>query len=286
MKISRHSLFLFVEGREFDLPFYENLCSEACIGTGLSFQLKRACEIRGAEGKTALIYYHDYLRRKKALSHNSGGHRTIIAFMLDKDVDDLLRRKRRSPHLIYTQYYDIQNHIFRAGNLTAAVSNACSITHAQAAAEFDSTWFAGVQQKWSSWVALCILCKQIGIGHANYGSVSTINAFPSGPTSIKKYLELVRRLQPLSGMPKREFLNKLARAHALVETLIERDKGDVVFKGKWYAVILGDDVRKRPSLMSAGIKGVEGRIAYCLTPTLDFHAPWAQYFVSALKRLL
>jgi RNA polymerase sigma-70 factor (ECF subfamily) len=38
-------------------------------------------------------------------------------FYVDKDVDDLLRIRRRSEHFIYSEFYDVLNHIFRNGDL-------------------------------------------------------------------------------------------------------------------------------------------------------------------------
>jgi hypothetical protein len=120
MQMSRTQIFAFVEGQT-DPYFYDKICEAVCQPSTVSYEIRRAQELPGGTGgKVALLALYDYLRRMSSLLDNFKGKTTGVLIFLDKDVDDLLRIQRRSEHIVYTKYYDLENHLFIHGNLTEA----------------------------------------------------------------------------------------------------------------------------------------------------------------------
>jgi hypothetical protein len=128
MQMSSRPLFVFVEGKRTDPHFYGEICGSVCRTSEISYRICRSRELaNGHGGKQTLISFFEYLRRKCALVHAFKGKSTGVLFFLDKDVDDLLRTQRRSPHVVYTRYYDVENHIFREADLIRAAAASASL---------------------------------------------------------------------------------------------------------------------------------------------------------------
>ena len=127
MQISDKNIFAFVEGKIVDPYFYGKICEFVCQTNNLSYRICRSQEINGNGGKQVLLTFFEYLKRNSALVQNFKGKSIIVIFFLDKDVDDYLRIQRHSENLVYTQYYDIENHIFIHGNLVQAISASTSM---------------------------------------------------------------------------------------------------------------------------------------------------------------
>ena len=105
--------------------FYAGIC-ESIADLQLRYEIFIARQLPGSTGgKQALLNFFAFLRRSKALVSSLGGQRACI-FFLDKDVDDLQRKKKRSQHTVYTEHYDVQNYIFIHGQPTDW-SSICSI---------------------------------------------------------------------------------------------------------------------------------------------------------------
>jgi len=128
LQISRHNLFAFVEGPTLDPFFYGRICLQACKNNGISYRVCTANELpENAGGKTSLVRFYRYVRAKGKLVSELNGKRTALVFFLDKDLDDIGRCKCRSHHVIYTKYYDAQNHVFKHADFIRGVSSAASI---------------------------------------------------------------------------------------------------------------------------------------------------------------
>src|SRR5438445_2421225 len=143
MQISRTQLFVFIEGQDNDPYFYSKICESVCVPAGVSYEHRVARELPGgAGGKGALLIFFQYLRRKRLLLSDFKGKRTAAVFFLDKDIDDVLRTRVRSPHVVYTEYYDVENHLFAAADLAEA---------AAAAASFDKLAIAAALRNEAEW---------------------------------------------------------------------------------------------------------------------------------------
>lgn len=128
MQMSQALIFALVEGKDLDPFFYGQICRSVCGPKGMRYELCKANELPPhAGGKTTLIEFHNYLRRKRCLVSVLGGKKTTAVFFLDKDIDDLSRSLRRSTHIIYTRYYDVYNDVYRHGNLVLGAACAASL---------------------------------------------------------------------------------------------------------------------------------------------------------------
>ena len=129
----RTALFVVVEGKEFDSPFYEGVCGgsskvrEAGHQVWLIEQITRDQQGNTSGGKQSVLAFYDYCRRNKVLRlANSGGFRSIV-FCIDRDNDDIAASLRRSNHVIYTDTYDAEAHAFLHGEPLRAVAAAASL---------------------------------------------------------------------------------------------------------------------------------------------------------------
>src|SRR5689334_11076490 len=87
MQISGHSLFVFVEG-QLDRYFTERLCDAALGSLGVNYIVRLSAELPGGTGgKPGLLRYRDYLHGRPALRTSLQGKLTVVAFILDKDID-------------------------------------------------------------------------------------------------------------------------------------------------------------------------------------------------------
>ena len=109
----------------------------------------------------AALEFYDFLRARKALVSTFKGKKTIIGFLVDKDIDDILRRKRRSPHVVYTKYYDVENHIFAAGDLREAAASSASLNRQSLSTVMPNSavWCKSKADIWRDWVKVCVLAK-------------------------------------------------------------------------------------------------------------------------------
>jgi hypothetical protein len=178
LQISTFQLFAFVEGPS-DSPFYDGICSQVCKSRGIPFQVRTAVELPGATGgKPGLLAYFQELRRRNRLLTSFKGKKMAIVFFLDKDVEDISRRKKRSPFLIYTRWYDVENHIIENCNIIRAAKIAAGLDQ-QTLEPFlnDSmAWRRSASARWKDWVKLCLFARLQGLNcDCSFGSHSRVN---------------------------------------------------------------------------------------------------------------
>src|ERR1043165_5845722 len=127
MQMSNVKVFVFVEGWS-DRYFYDKICNATLRSKGMPYQIVLAQELPSTTGgKTALLDFYSYLNRYSSLLNDFQGKRTFALFFLDKDIDDLLKKTKKSPHIVYTQYYAVENHIIAHANLVEAIGAAASL---------------------------------------------------------------------------------------------------------------------------------------------------------------
>jgi len=195
MQMSEAILFAFVEGKKIDPFFYGQICASACKQRQIKYALIKANELPpGAGGKPKLLKYYDYLLGRKKLSSNLGGKRAVAVFFLDKDIDDISKRWKKSRYIIYTRYYDVHNEIFLNGDLTQGCAAAASLDPTDLKPLFSnsSQWCVQAAARWKDWVVLCVITMLNCINHqCNYGVVSQIQSTVTGAVDAGK-LELMK----------------------------------------------------------------------------------------------
>jgi hypothetical protein len=290
MQMSRHGVFAFVEGKRADPYFYGEICRSVCGTSGISYEIRRSWELaNGGGGKQTLISFFEYLRRKSALVDVFKGKGTGILFFLDKDVDDLLGRQRRSPHVVYTRYYDVENHIFTEADLIKAAAGAASLDRQEVLSCFadGEAWRCKVAAWWKEWVTLCLFVAKKKIScESNYGVPSRINNPAHGPVDQAAYRAHQKRIRSKLGFADPQFRRAFGRVARLVDGIYAQGEHDRLFKGKWYGPLLADTITDTMGSSRVDSAGLAKRLSDSVRMTLDFDAPWADYFKEPLRRVI
>jgi hypothetical protein len=291
MQMSSHQIFVFVEGKINDPYFYGEIC-RAVINqsSGIRYTIRQAKEIPGSTGgKPALIAFFLYLKQNSALLDNFKGKKTGIIFFLDKDVDDLLRKQRRSEHVVYTQYYDVENHIFVEGNLSKAAAVAASMDYQKIITGIGDhkKWRYQVAEKWKEWVKFCLFARKKNLGcECTYSNPSKINTKLYELLDSTAYAQYLNLLENRSGLSSVQFKNAFKRVSKQVDDLYKAGEHDRIFKGKWYAGFLEAKITNIAGNTPFNSKTLANRLITAITMTLDFEAPWAEHFREPLKNLM
>ena len=290
LQMSRFLLIIFVEGKENDPYFFGKLCEAVCSSMKISYQVRLAHELpERSGGKTALVKFYRFLRRSSSLVTELGQKRTGVIFFLDKDIDDLLHRKCRSEHVIYTEYFDVHNHIFRESDFHEGLASAASIDPVlvRSNSKFSGDWCSRAALRWKEWIKLCFFAQKYKVSSAcNYRVTSRINHPLNGPVDPTRQASIRSVLRSaFSGS-----IHEFDRAMSLVSKYIDRmfDKGhqDRVFKGKWYNTLAEMDIREAFPGRSFAADGMAKRLSGTLSITIDFSAPWALAYHLAVSHVL
>jgi hypothetical protein len=287
LQISKSQVFAFVEGLQVDRFFYGEVCRRTLDPRGLSYQVRLARELPSASGgKQALLAFYRSARSSKRLISNFGGKQTVLVFFLDKDVDDVMRRKCRSRHVVYTGYYDVQNHVCRHSDFVRAVSSAASIDRQTLIADprFTADWFSVAARRWRHWMALCLLAVRYGVPEPNYRACSKVNVPLNGAVDPVKYKAAVQAAAAHLGVSTGDVEQRLSRLLKKVDRHLSKGTHDQIFKGKWYGPLLEADLRA--AFPNAQHKGLADRVTAALATTLDFSEPWADAFSRPLIDLV
>jgi hypothetical protein len=274
LQISRFTLFAFVEGKGIDPYFFGQVCRCACEPRGQRYQIQTATELPGlAEGKAKLIAFYRYIRIKGKLRSILNGKLSVLVFFLDKDVDDIKRTKCRSPHVIYTAHYDVENYIFRHGDFIRSISAAASIDPGELSqhAVLGHNWLENAAGRWREWTVLCLFSVLYTGGQvANYGNASKVNTPKNGPLDHSLYDQQLIEARNSSGLTQPKFDDAIERLAARVQEDLSKGTYDLVFKGKWYGTLLEMDLRSafsgRGQMQNVGTKAKAALLA-----TLDFN---------------
>jgi len=284
-QMSKRELFVFVEGNENDAYFYGNLCSSVTSSTGVSFQIcssKQIPDSSGGTGKTGLISLFHYLRQASSLLSDLNGKKTAFLFFLDKDVDDLLDALLASDHVIYTHYYDVENHIVQHGDLKRGCAAAASMDPQEIDICFGNpaAWLRDAAEKWKEWVIFCVFVKASNLENCplNYSRPSQINNPVTGALNQAAYAEKLASLEADSGLSRTDFRGQFERISTLVDNLYQTGEYGKVFKGKWYKYFLAAEIRGVAGTACGDLRGIERQVLKHIAATLDFSAEWTDHF--------
>ncbi|MCA9769718.1 MAG: DUF4435 domain-containing protein [Gemmatimonadetes bacterium] len=283
-------MILLVEGKT-DRYFYNKVLAPVCRAEGVSHAVRIARELpQQAGGKATLLAYYRYLRRKGSLVSDLGGKRTLIVIVLDKDVDDLCRRRMKSDHVVYTEYYDVENYLYRHGDLVEAAAAASGLT----ADEVDSmlgddvAWRLQVQQNWRDWLCVCVFSATRRLRRGgNYGVIpSPVNTPPRGAVDPAKLQARLTLMEAEHNRGARSFRRAWRRVQAAVDEMLARGEADRVFKGKWYSWILAQDLVALADSREAHLHSLETRLPHHLAQSIPSDAAWAAPLRIRMRQLI
>lgn len=288
MQMSRVRLFVFVEGWS-DRNIYDRICKATCDPIGERYEVRTSVELPTGGGKDALIAFFLYLRKRGALLHSFKGKWTGVLFFLDKDIDDILRRRRRSPHVVYTEFYDLENSVFVYGDLVRGGAAAASLDENSVRAVIPSPqeWRRRAAQAWLDWVVLCVAARKKKARCAvTYRRPSPINLTPYAPADPAALAVHEGILGASLNESPQAVATILASARATVLRIVRLGAIDRVFKGKWYKYFMAHDLLRAARGRQINQSGLEDRIVEMLKMTLDVNAAWADRYRTAILRVL
>lgn len=288
LQISRVTLNVFVEG-ELDSYFYGQICRQELNGPFM-YHIIRSDQLGTVgQGKSHMLKLFDSMRRRGLLVLNFKGHRSAALFFVDKDVDDMRRTIKRSAHLVYTEYYEVENYVFKHGKLIPAVSAAClkDTSDVERLILRPEEWPKRAAMLWADWLKLCLGgCLLNASGVCNYSASSLVNSGPGMPVDPTLYRVALGRLEAASMYSATDFRAKFARLEVKVRRLYLLDRQDVIFKGKWDKTILSDELKKSGIATGASLRALADRLTGHLLQSLDFSEDWAYYHRAAVKGVI
>lgn len=287
IQISRYSVFIFVEGKKIDPYFYGKIADSVCQSSRINYTICKANELSGqGGGKPQLLSFFQYLRKTSSLIHDFKGSKKAVIFYLDKDVDDILRNTRKSSHVVYTDYYDVYNHIFVEGNISEALAAAASLDPKLVKSHSGDCQALRCQlaHLWKDWVKLCLFTSKRKINcRANYGVKSQVNNSVNGSLNINTYNTVINELKSQLGLSDQQFKRAFNSISLLVDEIYSNGHQDRVFKGKWYCFLFNQHIKKLYG--TADCNGLDNRLPSNLVLTLDCNQPWAEHFKQPLRQL-
>ncbi len=286
MQLSSTDLFVFVEGKQSDPYFYAQIC-KSIPDLRFRYKIWLAQQLPGgAGGKQAILSFFTFLRKRKELVSSLGGQKTTCIFFVDKDVDDLQRKRKRSPHVVYTEHYDVANYIFLHGDLQTGAASAASVDPARLSVQLSDApeWCLQAAKLWREWISICLRMLEDGIlCEANYRVLSRVQTRPSEPTNAKLYATLTRDIARRAGLPVAMLRQQLRSTAEKVDRYFSQSLHHRIFKGKWFAHILADEIDRIMIGQPYDHNGLYNRLPCSIAATLDFGEPWADYFRNAIQ---
>lgn len=289
--MSRRRLFVLVEGRDHDRPFYERLLEKhaSSAAAGFTVRLVENLQLDGksAGGKPFALKLFDYFDQNSLLEQrNTAGPRQIV-FMLDKDFDDFVPNPRSHSHLIHTTSADVESEILRVGKLKKSLSMTYGLSRAMTRKVLPKGFDPALElgQTWQRWLqARAISCACALPGAARFANVSEINKDGFGsllPTPEKTLFGgiamSVARLSA-AGTAKTAELDVIAR--------LRQGRAHEMVKGRLLAKYLSFLVKERlpDDVVKAGV--ASDAIVSIAMSTIDFRGSWVAPYQQRLNALL
>ncbi|WP_285627597.1 hypothetical protein [Kineosporia sp. NBRC 101677] len=286
VQMSTDELFVIVEGRDHDVPFYEGIIEsmgEPKRGFQIWLREQIALPNSQAGGKPAAIELFRLLKQQGRLKVTGSGNIKSIIFMLDDDGDFVANKRLRSPHVIYTCHADVESELFGHGNIAEAVRIACSLSKAEAAALPRDVTDAlnSLSARWEEWIKISQSSHLLGI---------RTGFKPSDPSPINgdKY----GQLDPNASRAAEQLLRskcqtgeelKLKRMEARINNLSSRGELGRLVKGKLVSGFLLYELKMRFANDPISTKSVKSGLSAILLTTLDFSADWAGYYRDQIR---
>ena len=287
MQMSSASLFAFVEGKDIDRFFYGHICYNVCNPQGLIYETCKADELPPfAGGKSTLLEFYNYLRLRHCLVSHFGGKKTTAVFFLDKDIDDLKHIRKRSKHVIYTRYYDVQNEVFHNGNLKRGAASAASLDERvlDPLNISSNNWCSHASRRWHDWLVLCIISSLNGIRcQYNFGSLSQIQCPTTRLSEPTRLDQAKMTLATLLGLNAIDFQILYDIISLRVKRYFRSGQHNIIFKGKWYPYLLEEDIINLVGRNNYTHNGFSNRVSSSVASTLDFEQAWVDYYTTRLQ---
>ena len=294
LQMSNNGVFVFVEGDN-DRYFYAKICAQGLQSRPEKYAIYLSDEIPGnGRGKTTLLQFFEVAKARGQLSSDFHGKRTGLVFFADNDADTVLGTASESDHLIYTKYYELENHLYAAGNLAESCAAACCLdsTFLTSVVGDELKWREKMAKQWKEWVFLCYFSKKYGVScGATYGKVSELHSGVNENLDRAAYANCIEALKQRSGTTDEEFQNRIRSTWHEVDTFYANAEWDILFKGKWYGVRLQKlmthfNQQNTGPAQVAGVQVKADAFVRMISMALDYRATWANHFNHSFARFL
>ncbi|WP_430378256.1 hypothetical protein [Streptomyces sp. B1-3] len=295
MQISQNSLFVIVEGKNLDARFYDRVCASSTAIEAAGYQVWLAEQLSDdstgvvAGGKKAVVAHFDYFKATGKLTVTSSAGKHSIAFMVDRDNDDISGGRRRSPHVIYTDMFDVEAEVFFRGNDEEALAISLSLDSAsvrQLVADLGD-WIGDLASAWKEWITLCVAAKAVGAGcNVGFGRQSWINIPKYGAADAIKVAAAEKQIEASARRTPAQFTAITARVRGRINSCYGKGDGRRLVKGKWLAPYLMHRVQDHFGSAPVSYDGFEDSIARAYLAACDFSQRWAEYYRGRLESLI
>ena len=214
---------------------------------------------------------------------------TVSLFFLDKDIDDVLGRRARSEHVVYTEHYSVENYLFLHGDLVQCLVAASTLDHATAVGQVGNdsrAWAHAAADNWKEWIVYCLFVRLQDVQNAPNYSVtrSLLHGAPYSPVTAGDKTRLLSLARGRLGMAQGGFDQAYERIERRVDRLRRQGRYDSVFPGKWYFGFLIADAKAAAVGRRIREHHLAPSLTSCLVLGLDYRGQWAQRFHAALER--
>lgn len=282
-------LWLIVEGRIHDQPFYDRVLMSHQGLDSYSIRLAETLELNGksAGGKSFVQALHDFFETEHLLEQSNKSGPRSIAFALDRDYDHLAGKLVPSRHVLYTQTMDVESEILLFGDVRDATSSAYSLTRETVDRVLPTSQLLAIQlaDRWKDWIIIgaCAMCCDVPT-EIPFSQRSRINVGGFGEVieqDADKFLADV-----MARVGSEEDRERFAAVRLQVEALFCSGDHWMLVKGKWMTAfvwhLLSAALRDQPREHNVP----SDTLAKTCLGTLDFNADWVKPYHDAIDALL
>jgi hypothetical protein len=285
------SLFILVEGRVNDRPFYERLLAQMPSLTDHGFSVRVVEDLslggKSSGGKPFALTLHDYFLSSNELSQSNSTGVRQIAFMLDRDYSDFEGEPVRGPHVILTKSADVETEILSVGKLRRSIESTYGLTRSQMRKVISKGTdpLDSLARHWESWITFRAISCACGVhNQARYGAISQVNENGFGPLDPAANASM--RAALTSSASTEEIAQKVAATESAVSQRVESGKGYELLKGRWvskYVRYLVEE-RLRGEAISLDFSP-ELLVRVCLQ-SIKFQGDWTDYYRRQIEVLV
>jgi len=240
--MSRSRLWVIIEGKTHDAPFYENLLRDGAQQT-VTFLEAEDLEVDGvaAGGKAHGLKVIDRLGALGALEQQN--KRTKIDFVLfaDRDDDDYRGTLRQDAHVVYTRHADVEAEILAWADLARTTAQTFSVPRMAAAGATRKNYHRTLADLWETWITLRLTSVAVGWSDTRFAQESLINAPKYGPADPA----LVQRVTARAAHENANWGVELQRAKHQFEAEQQSGAHGRRVKGKWLSPFIVNEVKEK-----------------------------------------
>jgi hypothetical protein len=232
MQMSNKDFFIFIEGKHYDEYYYNKIIEQKIQNGEFSYELVNSDRL-STPGKNGVLAYYEYLKSKGFLVSFRGSKKTV-SFFLDKDIDDIHKKIKRSKFIVYTKFYSVENHIFTETNLMETILCSASLSSSSLNHNFDSdNYLEKYKNNYLEWILISIYCQKNRVRNMGRFNFSKINRDTFGEVDLNLKNQYLEQIRINEGIDLADFNDKF---RIFRKNIIRKFRAnpDGYFKGKWY----------------------------------------------------